>query len=264
MASYDRRHDEVVRAEFDRQPLRPPVVLIEADLAPLPAPVARYIRASGAVGRPRPQNVRVVFDATMYRKPGGPPMAARAVQYSFFGDPARLFIMRARMFGLPVRALHLYREHAATFQVRVADLVNMVDQSGPEISSAESVTVLNDWCFMAPGVLVDDRLAWESIDDRSAGVTFSNGPYRVRATCLFDDRDELVDFWSDDRPDSSTGRFVPCRWYTPLDTYRDVGGMRLSTHGTAVWDRPEGRFTYGDFRLVSLRYDLPGPVPGDD
>ena len=63
------------------------------------------------------------------------------------------------MFGLPVRALHVYRAEAATFQVRVASLVNMVDQSGEGISRAETVTVLNDLCFFAPGALVDPRLA---------------------------------------------------------------------------------------------------------
>ncbi len=260
MASFDRRHERTVAAEFARQPLRPATLLTEADLAPLPPPVARYIRACGAVGRPIPQNVRVAFDALMHRKPGASPMAATSVQYSFFGDPARLFLMRARMFGLPVRALHLYHEAAATFQVRVADLVNMVDQAGPEISRAETVTVLNDWCFMAPGALVHPQLTWSPVDDRSAVVTLANGRYTVRATCVFNERDELVDFWSDDRPDSSSGTFVPCRWRTPIGDYGDVGGLRLARTGSAVWMRPEGEFTYGEFRLVSLRYDLRGPA----
>jgi hypothetical protein len=153
MASFDRRHDAAVAAELAARRLLPAQLLTDEALVPLPAPVARYIRASGAVGRPIPRSMRAVFDATMYRQPGGPAMPARSVQYSFFDDPARLFLMRARMFGLPVRALHLYREAAATFQVRVADLVTIVDQAGAEISGAETVTVLNDWCVMAPGVL---------------------------------------------------------------------------------------------------------------
>ena len=261
MASFDRRHAAAAAAEFARQPLAAARLLTEADLAPLPAPVIRYIRASGAVGRPRPQNVQVVFDARMYRRPGGPPMVSRSVQYNFFAHPARLFVMRARMFGLPIRALHVYRDHAATFRVRAADLVNIIDQSGPEISGAETVTVLNDWCVMAPGALVDERLAWTPIDDRSALVTLTNGPYRVTATCRFNERDELVDFWSDDRPDSSAGTFAPCRWNTPIGQYREIDGMRLATRGSAVWNRLGGPFTYGEFELVSLRYDLSAPTP---
>jgi hypothetical protein len=260
LASFDRRYAEVVKAEFTRQPLGAPVLLVEADLEGLPGPVRRYIRASGAIGRPRPQNVRVAFDALMRRKPGAAPMVSTSVQYNFFGQPARLFLMKARMFGLPVRALHLYRQGAATFQVRVLDLKTIVDQSGPGISVAESVTVLNDWCFMAPGLLVDERLAWQPIDDRTSRVTFTNGPYRVSATLVFNERDELIDFWSDDRPDGSAGAFVPCRWNTPIGEYRDLDGMRLPSWGGAVWNRAEGPFMYGEFYLRSLRYDVPGPA----
>ena len=99
-----------------------------------------------------------------------------------------------------------------------ARLVTIVDQSGESISSAETVTVLNDLCVLAPGALVGPRLAWEAIDDRSAVVTFTNGRRRVTATVLFNERDELVDFWSDDRPD--------------------------------------GPFTYGSFTLRSVDYDV--------
>ena len=148
------RYDPVVAAEFAAQPLEPDAAtLTAADLEGLPDPVRRYIQRSGAVGRPRPQNMRVVMDATMYRKPGSP-MRARSVQYTFFGRPTRLFLMEARMFGLPVRALHVYRQEQATFTVRVASTVNMVNLRGQEISAAETVTVLNDMCLMAPGALV--------------------------------------------------------------------------------------------------------------
>jgi hypothetical protein len=255
------RHDQVVAAEFAAQPLAQGGAPLEAgDLTGLPDPVRRYIERSGAVGRPRPQNMRVVLDANMYRKPGQAPMRARSVQYTFFARPTRLFLMDARMFGLPVRALHVYRQESATFTVRVASTVNMVDLSGEAISAAETVTVLNDMCLMAPGALVDPRLAWSASDDHSAAVTFTNGPHVVTATLVFNDRDELVDFWSDDRPDSSSGTFVPMRWSTPVTEYRDLDGRHILHSGGAVYLRPDGPFTYGEFNLRSIRYDVSGPV----
>ncbi len=256
------RFDLIAAAEFAAQPLQPagpPVTT--SDLDDLPSPVRRYVERSGAVGRPRPQNMRVVLDAAMYRKPGQAPMRARSVQYSFFGDPTRIFLMDARMFGLPVRALHVYRGQEATFTVRVASTVNMVDLSGPEISAAETVTVLNDLCLMAPGALLDPRLTWTDVDEQSARVAFTNGRHRVTATLDVNDDGELVDFWSDDRPDSSTGTFVPMRWSTPISEYRDVLGMHLLHRGGAVYDRPDGPFTYGEFTLRSIDYDVAGPIP---
>jgi hypothetical protein len=257
------RYDRVVAAEFADQPLGPPTApLTRDDLAPLPPPVRRYVERSGAIGRPRPQNMRVAFDAEMYRKPGQAPMRATSIQYSFFGSPARLFLMEARMFGLPVRALHVYRRQQATFTVRVASLVNMVDLRGDQMTAGETVTVLNDLCLMAPGALVDPRLAWEPLDDRTAAITFANGRHRVAAVLVFNDRDELVDFRSNDRPEAVGGRLVPGHWSTPVSEYRDTGGLHLAHRGSAVYARPDGPFTYGAFTLRSLAYDVPGPSAG--
>ena len=254
--SFDERWQAAVAAELAARPLVPGVHLAEADLAGLPAPVRRYVLASGAVGKPRPSNLRLELDALMYRKPRGAGMPATSVQLNWFGRPTRLFLMKARMFGLPVRALHVYREEQATFQVRAAGMMTMVDMEGEEISRAETVTVLNDMCVFAPGALTDPRLAWTPVDDRSARVTLTNGPWQVGATLLFDERDELVDFWSDDRPESSDGTTVARRWNTPLSEYRDVGGLRLATHGSAVYARPEGPFTYGEFTLRAIAFDV--------
>lgn len=189
-------------------------------------------------------------------------MRARSVQYNFFTRPTRLFLMEARMFGLPVRALHVYREESATFTVRVASAVTMVDLRGKDISAAETVTVLNDLCLMAPGALLDPRLAWTEVDAHTAGVTFTNAPHRVAATLSFDGSGDLVDFWSDDRPDSSSGRFIPMRWSTPITEYRDIDGMHLLHRGSAVYDRPGGPFRYGEFTMRSIQYDVTGPMGG--
>ncbi len=260
--SFPRRHQQAVTAEFAIQPPGPAVPLAEADLADLPAPARRYVIRSGAVGRPRPRNVRIAFDARMWRKPGQAPFRATSVQYNFFGRPGRLFLMKARMFGLPVRALHLYRQEAATFQVRIAGLVGIVDLKGQEMTRGETVTILNDICFFAPGALVDPRITWETVDDRSCVAHFTNGPYRISATLLFNDADELIDFWSDDRPAESGGALLPMRWSTPAGDYRDVDGMHLAHHGTAVYANPEGPYTYGEFTLASIAYDLEGPIAG--
>ncbi|MCY7288270.1 MAG: hypothetical protein LH624_08490, partial [Cryobacterium sp.] len=91
---------------------------------------------------------------------------------------------------------------------------------------------------------------------------FTNGRRRVSATLLFNERDEMVDFWSDDRPDSSTGTYRQMRWNTPVGDYRDIEGRRLATAGAAVYAYPEGSFAYGEFTLRSLRYDLEAPGLG--
>ncbi|MFN8108724.1 MAG: DUF6544 family protein [Thermoleophilia bacterium] len=253
---FARAFRRIVAEELARHPPGGTPALAEADLGGLPDPVRRFVRASGAIGRPRPVNMRVRMTARMYRRPGAAPFAATSEQYNVFRPSARLYLMRARMLGLPVRALHVYRREEATFRVRVAALVDMVDLSGEDISRAETVTVLNDMCVLAPGTLVDPRLSWSEVDDGACEVTFTNGPHRVSARLVFNERDELVDFTSHDRPESEGGRLVPRRWRTPLDGHRDVGGMWLPTQGRAVYEHPDGPFTYGEFTITSVEYDV--------
>jgi hypothetical protein len=52
------------------------------------------------------------------------------------------------------------------------------------------------------------------------------------------------------------------RWSTPISEHRDVDGMRLLHRGSAVYDRPDAPFTYGEFTMRSIEYDVAGPIGG--
>lgn len=251
--------DQAVKAAFESQAHGP--VLLTRDLRDLPAPAQRYIASSGALGRPRPQSLRIKFDAVMRQKPGAAALPARSDQFNFFADPTRLFFMRARLFGLPVGVFHAYGGGDASMRVRVAGLFNAVDIRGPELFQAETVTYLNDLCLFAPGALVDPRISWKPFDSRSCELSFRNGAVTVRARLFFNDRDELVNFVSDDRLAlGADGKLHGFRFSTPIRDYGQHGGLRLPSHGDAVWHYPEGNFVYGSFDLRGFELDpgLPG------
>lgn len=254
-ASLTDRFDELVARQAAVQGTGDPGVVTEADLARLPAPVATYLRRAGVVGRPRVRNFVVEMDARLNRGPDTPWMETPVLQVSFLDRPARLFLLRTRMKGLPVTGLHEYADLAARMRIRLAGVYDVVDASGEAFTRAETVTVLNDACIMAPGALVDPRFTYEPVDASSARIAFTNGPHRVTATLLFDAAGDLVDFVSDDRQVLPTDGY---RWTTPLRGHREFGGMRLAGEGDAVWhyrDKPD--WTYGRFVIRSVRYNLP-------
>jgi hypothetical protein len=241
------------RAEVLSDSTRAQPMVTEASIAGLPAPVQRYMRVTGNVGKPRIASLDITFAAEMFSKPGDSGMAGTARQYDRFDPPKRLFFLPTRMKGLPVQVLHDYQGSAATMRVRLASLVTVVDAKGPELSRTETVTLLNDLAFFAPSWLADPRLQWTAIDDGSAFVTFTNGPHRVSATLIFDAAGDLVNFVSEDRgamQDDGTLRIT--RWSTPMHGYATLDGRRYATDGKAIWHYPEGDFTYGHFKLVDL------------
>ncbi len=228
-------------------------VVSDDDLTPLPAPVQRYLRLVGVVGQPRVQNYHLRFRGRIRSDPASRWMAFEAEQQSFADQPTRLFLMRARMFGVPVESFHRSVDGHATMQVKVAGLVTMVDARGDDMDRAEAVTLFNDMCLLAPGTLVDPRIAWEPVDTRSARARFTHGGHTVTATLLFSEDGLLSDFVSDDRSRSADGKtFARLRFSTPVRDYRAYGPVRLAAHGEARWHPPEGAFTYGEFELVDV------------
>ncbi len=243
--------------EFARQPLQAETILSELEAAHLPNCVKKYLAYTGAIGRSKPQNVCIEFDAQMFRKPGDKPMKSHSVQYNFYGEYTRLFLMKAGKMGIPFYAMHIYKEHQATFQVKVADLFKVLDISGEELTKAETVTLLNDLCLFAPGSLVDNRLTWSELDALSAKVTLTNGKYIVSAILFFNETGELINFASDDRSAlQDDGTMKQIRWTTPVSAYKEFEGRKIPTVGKTIWHYAEGDFTYGVFNLKSITYDV--------
>jgi hypothetical protein len=253
------QHDylQMAATHFEQRKAPGEELLSSVDLEHLPAVVQRYLRFSGAVGKPKVWNMRVEFAAQMHKKPGARAMSATSEQYNFFDDYARLFHLKAKMFGLPVSVLHHYAKQRATMVVRVMGLFNIVDLAGPELDAAETVTILNDMAVLAPASLIDPRLVWRQLGDSSAEVTFNNG-HTVKAILSFGQGGELVNFISDDRYAlGDDGVLRKFRFSTPLGAYRNYNGVKLASEGDAIWHYPEGDFVYGKFALQTVEYNLP-------
>ena len=243
--------------EFALQPVKVESLLSKQEAAHLPACVQKYLVYTGAIGKNKTQNVCIEFDAEMYRKPGDKPMKAHSVQYNFYGNYSRLFLMKASKMGIPFRALHIYKDYQAIFQVKVAELFKVVNISGEELTKAETVTLLNDMCVFSPGSLVDKRLTWSEIDSLSTKVTLTNGKYIVTAILYFNELGELINFMSDDRSAlQDDGTVKTFRWTTPISEYIEFEGRKIPTVGKTIWHYPEGEFTYGVFTLKSIKYNL--------
>lgn len=233
---------------------RPAPLVTDADLVALPPLMRTYLERVGAVGRPRIRNMRVEFDAQMRSSATAPWMEATATQYEFFDPPARLFYMNASRAGIPFDVFHRYVGHAATFQVRIASLIPMVNKSGPGITHDETVTLMNDVLVMAPAAVLDLPFTFETIDAHRLHATFRNGPFTVSAILLFDVAGDLVGFVSTDRSHDREGG--PAAWSTPISGYREVDGVRIGTKGDANWIEASGEWTYGKFTIRSIRYNV--------
>ena len=255
------------RAEYDREiaqglsrAIATPL-LTEADLAPLPALVQRYIRLHGAVGEPRVQNFRARFHGQIRSGPDARWMSFTGEQYNFYDRLSRLFLMDASMFGVPFQAFHRFVGPSATMRVKVASVVTMVDAKGPSMDEAETVTLFNDLCVFAPGALIDHGIQWEEIDAHNVRASFTNVSHTIHAVLSFNDRGELWNFTADGRAAASADgkSFTKMRWSTPLGGYREFGSHRLMARGEGIWHAPAGEYSYLRFDLDAIEYNVAAP-----
>lgn len=232
-------------------------LVTEADLAPLPPAVQRYLRFVGVVGKPRVVNFVASFRGTIASSRNAPLMPFTAQQASFFDRPTRLFFIESSRAGVPFEALHACVGADATMRVKVASLVTVVDAHGPEMNRSETVTMFNDMCLLAPATLVDPAIAWEALPDGRVKATFENAGNRIAAVLTFAPTGELTGFESNDRSQSSDGKtYLRYPWSTPVRRYRDFHGLKLASEGEAIWREPGGDFTYAHLEIVDVRTNV--------
>ena len=229
----------------------------EADIAHLPPVVQRYLHFVGSVGRPRVWNYRLRFRGELRNDGDSRWMKTRVDQQSFVDPAARLFLVKGSMFGLPFQAFHRYVGPAATFKVRLASLLTVVNAAGPEMNQSETVTLLNDMSLLAPATLIDPRIAWDELDPLTVQATFSNAGNTVSAVLTFDESGALVDFVSGDRYRTGDGKtYERLRWSTPVRAWATFDGRRLPVKAEAVWREDELAFAYARFDILGVEYNV--------
>lgn len=228
-------------------------LLTAADIGHLPVPVQRYLIYCGVLNQPKVLNMQVLFEGQM-REKGKDFFSFRSEQYNFFENPARLFFMKAAMYGITVPGYHRYVNATASMDIRLFGQFSVIHQSGPGMDSTETVTLFNDMCLLAPASLIDSRISWETIDSLTIRAVFINQGISISATLYFNTAGQLINFISNDRMAIADHKKIP--FSTPVHQYRPIRGFNLMSDADAVWDYPDGKFVYGKFRLKDIRYNL--------
>jgi len=224
-------------------------LLTEADLQPLPEPVQRFLKYTDVLNKPKLKNIRIVFEGQM-REKGKDFFPFTCEQYNFFDEPTRLFFMKAKMKGIIVPGYHRYSDANALMDIRLFGFFTVVKKEGKDMDQAETVTLFNDMCMMAPATLIDKRITWQAIDNNSAKAIFTNQGITISAILYFNEKGQLIDFISNDRDINN----IP--FSTPVSNYKNINGINIMTYGEAIWHYPDGKFVYGKFNLKEVEYNV--------
>jgi hypothetical protein len=106
-----------------------------------------------------------------------------------------------------------------------------------------------------PTAFLGDNVTWESMDDQTARVRFTDHGAEVAAIAYFDDQGRLTNFKAN-RYREIDGIFSLDPWSTPISAYGECAGLHLPVAGSAVWHLPEGDLSYIELEITEIVYNL--------
>ena len=242
---FEKSYQQDVKENLQRINMLKMDLLTEMDLLPLPEPVQRYLKYAGVLNKPKLKSIRIAFEGQM-REKRKDFFPVTCEQYNFFDEPTRLFFMKAKMKGFTVPGYHKYSNATALMDIRLFGFLSVVKKTGKDMEQAETVTLLNDMCLMAPAILIDKNITWQPIDSNLAKVTFTNHNITISAILYFNEKGQLIDFISNDR-DVNHYPFS-----TPVSNYKNINGINIMTYGETIWHYPDGKFVYGKFNFKDV------------
>lgn len=233
-------------------------IVTAAAVEPLPATVQRYLRFMQVVGRRRDQSFVSSFVGRFRQRPNQRWMPFRAWQYSASDPVTRIFHMRlSTPYLVPLVAEDSYLAGRGEMHGSLGGIITVARGTGPSFDAGELVTYLNDAILVAPGLLLG-QAQWSSRSADAFDVALTDRGLTVTATVVVDRRGAPLEFATLDRSTALAGGPVRARWSTPVGGWTETDGRPLPNGASAIWDLPDGPFTYaqGRFEPSSMRFDV--------
>ncbi len=240
-------NDRHARALLERAKIGTPTVLRDQDIAHLPVPVQRWLRASHAVGAPRVKTARLRQRGAMRTSPTQAPMHAEALQYFTIDEPGFVWTVDVRMFGLPVVGRDAYVGGRGRMYITIGGLLPVADATGPRIDQGTALRFLGEIIWF-PSAALAPYIRWEAIDDAQAKAHFTFGGVTTSAVFRFDPRGRFIELRADRYYDGKSLE----RWVIPATQWQVIRGIEMPTRGGAVWKLASGDFDYYQWEITDV------------
>jgi hypothetical protein len=234
----------------------PGTPVMEEDLRGVPEPVARWIRWSGALGRPRVSVLRMSHGGRFKASPRRPWMVIHGEYVITTHRPSFTWYGRMAIApGLHAAAIDEYRDGRGRMLVRALSAITMVDaRSGATDASAFGRCVAE--LSMTPTFFLDrERVRWTEA-----------GPGHARGEVADGALSTPIDLYV--REDGALDRVEVLRWFdrgggrATLERFvgrasgeGTWGGRRLPARFDGVWRLPEGELHYVAFDVEQATFE---------
>lgn len=221
-------------------------------LVKLPPPVRRYLKHAIPDGYPMICMAELSHKGYFRIKPSSDWWPIQGEEYFRTAQPAYLWIAEVSPYPMVwLKARDKYWNGHGEMLVRLYSSLTISKAKNKQIDQSALIRFAGEMPWFPTAFVNNSYVHWQAVDDHSARATISNHDSTLSVTYFFNEDNEISHFFTHDR--YLNGQKHDYTGY--YRNYEEINGIRIPTEIEAVWNLPEGDFSYARFVLTNIIYN---------
>lgn len=228
----------------------------ESEIEDLPQAVKSWLINSGAIGKAKTQNGKVIQKAQLKMKPEQEDWyIAKALQYSTINNPSFLWTINLKMNSLMwFKGRDKFQNGKGEMLIKMNSIINVVNESGKKIDEGSLQRFLGEMVWF-PSLAVSPYVSWKEIDQLTAEATINYKNTSGSGTFYFDKSGDFIRYeamrFHGNEPNSERKK-----WILTVDNYQVFDGIKIPSKMKASWKLDNGFWTWLKLEIVEIEYNL--------
>ncbi len=229
--------------------------ITENDIKDLPEPVKKWLRNSGAIGKPFISVGKVMQKAEIKMKPDQNNwMPASAIQYTTIDKPAFIWTVDVKMnWFLNYQGRDKFENGKGEMLIKMNSLINVVNEEGPKLDEGTIQRYLGEMVWF-PSLALSPYITWEAINDTTAKATMTYKGTQGSGTFYFNSEGDFIKY-SAMRYRGNETNAKRHEWILLVDAYKKFGGIRVPAKMTATWKLDDRDWTWLKLEITDIKYN---------
>ncbi|WP_375581253.1 DUF6544 family protein [Marivirga tractuosa] len=230
-------------------------LLTETRISELPKPVKRWLKNSGAIGKPIITKGKVIQEAKMKMNTDQKNwLEAKAVQYSIMDTPSFIWIVDVKMNKLVnFQGRDKFYDGKGEMLIKLNALVKVVNEKGEKLNEGTMQRYLGEMVWF-PSLAVSEYITWEQINDSTAKATMDYQGTKATGTFFFNSNGDFIKF-SADRFKGNEADSKRYEWVLTVDDYKTFEGIKVPSKMKATWKLENMDWNWLKLEIKDIKYN---------
>ncbi|WP_420322191.1 DUF6544 family protein [Flagellimonas sp.] len=231
-------------------------IINESDITKLPEPVKKWLRKSGAVGKPSISIAKVTQTAEMQMKPEQENwMTATAIQYTTIENPAFIWTVDVKMNSvLNFQGRDKFEDGKGEMLIKMNSLINVVNEKGEKLNEGTLQRYLGEMVWF-PSLALSPNISWEQIDNNTVKATMTYKGTTGSGAFYFNSNGDVTKF-SALRYKGNETDAKRHEWEMNITGYKIFEGIKVPAKMTSTWKLDEEDWTWLKLEVTDIEYNM--------